>query len=42
MSMWQFMMAVEGYVAANSPDDGKLSSGEVDEMWRWLQEKEGS
>lgn len=40
MSVWQFMATVEGYVKANSPDDGKLTSPEVDEMWAWLQSKE--
>ncbi|NKC04450.1 hypothetical protein HED55_18110 [Ochrobactrum haematophilum] len=28
MSMWQFMAAVDGYVTANSTDDGGLSKKE--------------
>ena len=40
MSMWQFMAAVDGYVRANSTDDG-LSSGEVEDVWAWMQSKEG-
>lgn len=40
MSMWQFMTAVDGYVKANSPDDGKLTSSDVDDVWEWLQSKE--
>lgn len=38
--MWQFMAAVDGFVAANSPDDGKLGEKEADELWQWLQNKE--
>ncbi len=41
MSMWEFMAALEGYVKANSADDGKMSSAEVDDVWKWMQEKEG-
>lgn len=40
-SMWEFMAAVDGYVKANSPDDGKLSAGDVDDVWQWMQSKEG-
>lgn len=40
MSMWQFMAAVDGYVKANTPDDGSLSESEIDELWEWLQSKE--
>lgn len=40
MSMWQFMAAVDGYIRANSTDDGKsLSKSEVDDLWKWLQVK---
>ncbi len=35
--MWEYMAAIEGYVKANSPDDGKMSSAEVDDVWQWLQ-----
>ncbi len=40
MSMWQFNAALEGYVEANSADDGagKLSEKEADELWEWMQE----
>ncbi|MBP2459585.1 hypothetical protein [Rhizobium sp. PvP014] len=40
MSMWQYQAGVEGYVKANSADDGKLSSAEVDDVWQWMQSKE--
>ncbi len=31
--MWKFMAAVDGYIRANSTDDGKgLSTAEVDEF----------
>lgn len=39
MSMWQFRMALDGYVRANAPDDGTLTSAEVDDVWKWLNEK---
>ena len=39
MSMWQFTAAVEGYIAANTPDDGKLGSKEADELYEWLKSK---
>lgn len=42
MSMWQFMAAVDGYIKANTPDDGKMTEPEVDELWDWLQSKETS
>ncbi len=38
MSMWQFMAAVDGYVTANSTDDGGLSQKEKDELWEWVNE----
>lgn len=38
MSMWQFMAAVDGYVKANSTDDGGLSQKEKDELWEWVSE----
>lgn len=38
MSMWQFFNVVEGYIKANSPDDGKgLSDKEKDELWEWVE-----
>ncbi|WP_162931517.1 hypothetical protein [Mesorhizobium sp. DCY119] len=39
MSVWQFMAALEGFVKANSPDDGKLGGKEADELWEWMQSK---
>ena len=36
MSVWQFMAAFDGYVKANSKDDGGLSDSEVDELADWL------
>lgn len=42
MSMWQFMVAVEGYVKAHTSDDGKLSADEVDDVWKWMQSKVGA
>ncbi len=36
MSMWQFMAAVDGYVEANTADDGSLTTKEIDELWDWL------
>ncbi|MBB3944704.1 hypothetical protein GGQ73_000629 [Rhizobium skierniewicense] len=37
MSVWQFMAMVDGYVEANSPDDGSLTAKEVDELWDFVQ-----
>lgn len=38
MSAWQYLAAVEGYIAANSPqDDAKLGDKEVEELWEWVQ-----
>lgn len=42
MSMWQFMAAVEGYAKAHAPDDGKISSSDADEVWQWMQAKDGA
>jgi hypothetical protein len=37
MSLWEFRCVVEGYVAANSADDGKsLSANEQDELADWM------
>ncbi len=37
MSMWQFRAAVNGYVAANSPQTGaKLSEEEANELFDWI------
>ncbi|WP_262928064.1 hypothetical protein [Rhizobium cauense] len=40
MSMWQFTAAIEGYIAANTPDDGKMGDREADELFDWLKSKE--
>ncbi|MNL52494.1 hypothetical protein D3C87_1756780 [compost metagenome] len=37
MTVWQFMAAVDGYVEANTPDDGSLTTQEIDELWDWVQ-----
>jgi hypothetical protein len=40
--MWQFMAAVDGYITANSTDDGKsLSKKEADDIWKRMQEYSG-
>lgn len=37
MSLWQFMAAVDGYIAANTPENERgLSDKEKDELWNWL------
>lgn len=36
MSMWQYMAAVDGYIKANTSDDGALSEKEKDDLWEWL------
>lgn len=40
--MWQYAAAVEGYIKATTPEDGKMSSSEVDEVWRWMQDMDGT
>lgn len=43
MTMWQFMAAVDGYIQANSQDDGKaLSKKEADDIWKRMQEISGA
>jgi hypothetical protein len=39
MSVWQYMAAVDGFVQANSPDDGRMSASEADDLWDWMQKK---
>lgn len=36
MSVWQYMSVVEGYIKANSTDDGRLSAKEKDDLADWL------
>lgn len=38
MSMWQFLAAVDGYIAANSTEDKGLSEAEKDELFAWVME----
>jgi hypothetical protein len=38
--MWQFMAAVDGYITANTADDGKsLSKAEANDIWKYLEMK---
>jgi hypothetical protein len=37
MSMWQYLAVIEGYAAANSQDDGKMSDKEADDLFAWTQ-----
>lgn len=41
LSLWQFNAAVEGYLDAHVPEDRSMSGAEADEIWAWMQEKEG-
>ena len=42
MSVWEFYVALQGYSDAHCPDDPNATpAGELDELWTWLQEKEG-
>lgn len=36
MSMWQFMAALDGYIAANTPEDDGLSVKEADDLFEWI------
>lgn len=36
MSFWQFMAAVNGYVAANSPDDKTLDDDDINSIGEML------
>ena len=36
MSIWEYMAALDGYIKANSPDNGGLSEKEKDELADWL------
>ena len=40
MSVWQFGAVVDGYVSAHSSGGG-MSANEADEIWAWMQAKEG-
>lgn len=37
MSLFQYFAALDGFIAANSPDDNKsLSEKEKDDLWAWI------
>lgn len=36
MSMWKYFAALDGYIKANSPDDGGLSAKEKDDLADWI------
>lgn len=38
MSVWQFYASVDGWMRANSADDGSLTKAEKDDLWNWVQE----
>lgn len=41
-SFWEFQEAVAGWVEAHVPEEKEgLSKAEEDELWAWMQEKEG-
>lgn len=40
MTPWQFMAAVDGYITANTSDDGhSLSKSESDDLWHLVEAK---
>jgi hypothetical protein len=39
MSMWQFLITVEGWAEAHAKDESGMSPKEADEIWQWLQSK---
>lgn len=40
MSVWQYITALDGYAAANFPEQDGLTTKEADDLWEWLKEKE--
>ena len=38
LSLWQFLAAWNGYVAANSPSSGKLTESEAEALFDWIDE----
>lgn len=38
MSMWQYMAALDGYIAANSPEDKGMTVTEADDIWNFINE----
>lgn len=41
MSIWEYAAQVDAYIAAHSSPD-TMTSGEMDEIWTWMQSKEGA
>lgn len=41
MSVWEAYAVVQGYNDAHGGEDPGLSTTEADELWLWLQEKDG-
>lgn len=39
MSMWQFMMAIDGYVSANSDEENGATEAELEDVWSWMQSR---
>lgn len=38
MSLFDYLASLDGFSAVNNPEaDGKLTEGEKDELWEWLQ-----
>ncbi|HEV7345469.1 MAG TPA: hypothetical protein VGN60_07535 [Devosia sp.] len=37
-SLWQFLAAWNGYVAANTPENGKLTESEAEALFDWIDE----
>ena len=41
-SPWEFQAAVDGWLDANTPDEGggyAMSDAEKDDLWEWMQSK---
>lgn len=38
-SPWEFQSAVDGWMDANTSDEGTLTDAEKDDLWAWMQEK---
>ena len=37
MSVWQYMAALDGFIAANSPEEKGLTAKEADDLWDWIE-----
>lgn len=40
MSVWEFDNALAGWVAAHTSETG-MTAAEQDDIWQWMQEKDG-